>query len=612
MRTLFSKIAFTAALMLAITFTFSCSGDSGGGGGNGEQSNISSSTEANVETSSSSKGTDKSSSSSEVEDNSSSSSFSSTGGSSSSKGSESSLVKKDKISGFSQKGPFTKGSAITLSELNDKLAQTGFSFEEIITDDKGSFEMKNIELASPYAMLKANGYYRNEISGEISKAPINLFAITDIREKSNVNVNILTHLEYYRVQKLVEGGKSLKDAKKQAQKEILAVFGISGQFKDSEDMSIFGTSDGDAALLAISVLLQGNLTEGQFTERLADFSLGFRETGKWDNKKEKDAIADWAFNNKRIEYCDYAQTPQDPKNCYPMPTGDMCRTGKIVPSCSGGSEFHTVLSLIRSNILGWKFSSSVPDFEKYVNNYWSTYFGACDAKKAGEIIGGSNGTKYICKDNAWVTATEKEVACENKSKSCFTDARDNQLYLSVKIGKQTWMAENMNYNATGSKCYDNKPANCEQYGRLYNWVTAMDIDTKYEGENLNDSLDIKHKGICPTGWHLPNYYEWEELINFAGGENVAGNKLKAFVGWNNNYCGERCIGTDDYSFSALPGGYGSSGGFFRDVGNYGSWWGSSWENGTNAHRRKIRSSGDEVDGCCDDKSNLLSVRCLQD
>jgi len=409
MRNSISKLALTVALMLAITFTFNCSGDSGGSGGNGDQSNISSGTEANAETSSSSKETSKSSSSSEAENNSSSSSLdsssSSKSNSSSSKGSEVvGSVKKDKISGFSQKGPFTKGSAITLSELNDKLVQTGRSFEEMITDDKGSFEIKNIELVSPYATLKANGFYRNEVTGEISKSPINLYAIVDIREKSNVNVNILTHLEYYRVQKLVEAGKSLKDAKKQAQKEILAVFGISGQFKDSEDMSIFGTTDGDAALLAISVLLQGDLTEGQFTERLADFSLGFRETGVWDNKKEKDAIAEWAFNNKKIEYCDYAKTPQDPKNCYIMPTEDLCRGGKIVSNCSGGSESYTVLSLTKNNILGWKFSSTVPDFEKYVNNYWESYydFGACDAKKAGEIKESPNGTKVICKNNAWV------------------------------------------------------------------------------------------------------------------------------------------------------------------------------------------------------------------
>jgi len=299
-----SKLALTAAFMLALTFTFSCSGDSGGGG-NGDQSNISSGTE----TSSSSKEAGKSSSSSQI-----------------------SIMERGKITGVSQKGPFAKGSAITLSELNDKLSQTGRSFEATINDDKGSFEIgiKDVELASPYVMLKVNGYYRNEVSGKISTAPINLYAVADIREKSNINVNVLTHLEYYRVQKLVEGGKSLKDAKKQAQKEILAIFNISGEFKNSEDMSIFGTADDDAALLAISVLLQGDLTEGQFTERLADFNLGFKETGAWDNKTAKDAMADWAADvgtttPSGADYCEYNPTTEYPNNCWPMPTKDMCR-----------------------------------------------------------------------------------------------------------------------------------------------------------------------------------------------------------------------------------------------------------------------------------------------
>jgi len=203
-------------------------------------------------------------------------------------------VRKEKISGVSQKGPFVKGSAIALSELNDKLSQTGRSFKDIITDDKGSFGIKNVELVSSYAMLEADGYYRNEVTGEMSKAPIKLYAIANIAERSTVNVNLLTHLEYYRVQNLIDGGKNLNDAKKQAQNEILTVFGISGSFANSEDMSIFGTTDGDAALLAVSILLQSNLSEAQFTERLTDFSLGFRETGIWDNKSAKDKMADWA------------------------------------------------------------------------------------------------------------------------------------------------------------------------------------------------------------------------------------------------------------------------------------------------------------------------------
>ena len=575
MRNKFSKLALTVSLVLTLALTLSCSGD---GGGNDQPS-------ANS-------GTEISSSSTQ------------------SSGSEEGSVKKDKISGFSQKGPFMKGSTAVLYELDDKLVQTGRSFRDIIADDRGSFDIKiNVELVSPYAMLEADGYYRNEVTGKPSTGTIKLYAIADIREKSNVNVNILTHLEYYRVQKLVEDGKSLKDAKKQAQEEILAVFGISGSFENSEDMSIFGTTDGDAALLAISVLLQGSLSEGQFVERLTDFRLGFRETGAWDSKTAKDAMADWATK--------------------------------------------TSLGSIRSNILGWNLSSAVPDFEKFVNNYrYANYgLGVCDDSLQNSIKKSNRGVDYICKSNAWAVATEyerdtyqwvctegeikdgqasgkkyvckyeiwrianyKDIVCfEEKNCNYFTDARDNKRYAYVMIGEQTWMAENLNYNATSSICYDNDPANCDKYGRLYNWVTAMGIDAKYEAEKWSGS-NVKHEGICPTGWHLPSNEEWQELVDFAGGNVTAEKKLKAASGWRgSNFENESGNGTDDYGFSALPAG--GNGGFVFSVylvGYGGHWWSSSELDASDAYCRSMNHYGEGAYYSRNGKSSLFSVRCLQD
>lgn len=239
-------------------------------------------------------------------------------------------IKKAKITGVSQKGPFVEGSKAVLYELNDGFAQTGRSFTDIIADNKGTFEIKNIEIVSPYAMFEASGYYRNENTGGISKSPITLFAIADVREKDQINVNILTHLEYYRVLNLAEQGKTVKEAKKQAQKEIFAVFGIdSDAFKDSEDMSIFGNSESDAALLAISVLLQGNLSEGEFSQRLTNLSQTIKSGGVLNNET-KTAMAEWAT---------YAE-----------------------------------LAVIKNNIIGWGLSSAIPSFEKIVKDYWVAYY----------------------------------------------------------------------------------------------------------------------------------------------------------------------------------------------------------------------------------------------
>ncbi|MDR1811237.1 MAG: PEGA domain-containing protein [Candidatus Fibromonas sp.] len=181
-----------------------------------------------------------------------------------------------------------------------------------------------------------------------------------------------------------------------------------------------------------------------------------------------------------------------------------------------------------------------------------------------------------------------------------TDSRDGKKYKVVKISKQTWMAENLNYDANGSKCYDNKPENCTKYGRLYDWNTA--------------------KKACPSGWHLPSKGEWEVLDNAVGGEKAAGKNLKAKSGWNRNgfFNGN---GTDEFNFSALPGGHGNSDGSFRNIGIGGYWWSAS-EIGVNyAYYRSIFNSLDAAyldynnsyvskDGNI--KSSLFSIRCLLD
>jgi len=169
----------------------------------------------------------------------------------------------------------------------------------------------------------------------------------------------------------------------------------------------------------------------------------------------------------------------------------------------------------------------------------------------------------------------------------FTDPRDGKVYKTVKIGNQVWMAENLAYNAEGSKCYDNNEANGKKYGRLYDWDTAMES--------------------CPEGWHLPSNEEWRTLVDFAGGEEIAGKKLKAKSGW-----AEGGDGTDDFGFSALPGGYGGSGGNFGLVGDYGSWWSASEYNSNYAYSRYMYYFNEDAYYNDNNKYNLFSVRCLQD
>jgi len=189
-------------------------------------------------------------------------------------------IKKDKISGLVQKGPYINGTQIIMYVLDDKLAQTGKVFNTQITDNKGSFQLTNVELSSKFVQLAANGYYFNESSNAITIAPLQLNALTDVTDASTINVNILTHLEKRRVEYLVKSGKTFTEAKKTAQQEIQAIFGIQiAQSTVSEKLDIATAGDANAILLAISLIIQGELSVGDLSELLATISADIEEDG---------------------------------------------------------------------------------------------------------------------------------------------------------------------------------------------------------------------------------------------------------------------------------------------------------------------------------------------
>jgi len=193
-------------------------------------------------------------------------------------------IKKEKISGYIQKGPFLNGTQISMYELDSKLAQTGKVFNVTITDNKGSFEIDNITLSSNFVYLSADGFYYNEISGAVSSASLKLTALSDITDISTINVNILTHLEKRRIEYLVKQGKTFKEAKTTAQKELLAIFGFTqANMKPSESLDISASGDDNAILLAISLILQGNLSVGELSELLATISADIEPDGVLNN-----------------------------------------------------------------------------------------------------------------------------------------------------------------------------------------------------------------------------------------------------------------------------------------------------------------------------------------
>ena len=184
------------------------------------------------------------------------------------------------VKGFIQKGPFSNGSSVTISELNSDLSQTGKNYSTQITNNVGYFQVPDIQLESKYISLKADGFYYNEVAGKLSVSQITLYALSDITDKASINVNILTHLEKPRVEYLIKNGKLFSDAKKQAEQEVLKLFNINKDNIDlSENLNITQAGDDNAILLAISIMLQGNRSEGELTELLSNISNGIKEKG---------------------------------------------------------------------------------------------------------------------------------------------------------------------------------------------------------------------------------------------------------------------------------------------------------------------------------------------
>ena len=182
-------------------------------------------------------------------------------------------------------------------------------------------------------------------------------------------------------------------------------------------------------------------------------------------------------------------------------------------------------------------------------------------------------------------------AVPKDAKGSMKDSRDGQTYSTVKIGKQTWMAENLNYKTDNSYCYNDSSVYCEKYGRLYTWDAAMEA--------------------CPSGWHLPTESEFNTLLSSVD-KSKSAKELKSTTGWYDK--GENGNGTDKYGFSVLPSGYKPDVGAFLEMGGFTVFWGSTKEGRQKATSLAILYNDDKA--YVGFRPRLMeygySVRCLKD
>jgi len=271
-------------------------------------------------------------------------------------------------------------------------------------------------------------------------------------------------------------------------------------------------------------------------------------------------------------------------NDYYDPAKQFCIDAKIYDKC-GVYIYDPLNQKCENNIL---FSKCGNDYYNNAEQFCqgAKIYDKCDGysydplnqKCENNILFSKCGDKWYNIYSEFCDATDNVI--ENKGE--FTDSRDGKVYKYVAIGTQIWMAENLRYETSNTKCYDDDPENCKIFGILYDWDTA--------------------KTICPSGWHLPNDTEWFTLRHFA-----TDIKLMA-----NNALWKYGSGTDDFGFTALPGGYYRHEGYFFNLNEMSVFWSAtagSYAGSAHVHILTFMSGIRDIDGLYTDNS-WVNIRCV--
>ncbi len=312
--------------------------------------------------------------------------------------------------------------------------------------------------------------------------------------------------------------------------------------------------------------------------------------------------------------------------------------GKMLKSATGWNEFgngvdaYEFSALPAGSYYARQSFNAIGDGTVFMadtvkNDSMSVHYVSINGEKDGVSFGGMNkkymdlptGTSIRCLKGSSAVDVEKNTSSSSSvaprsSSSSYSstliDSRDGQSYKVVKIGKQIWMAQNLNFETDDSYCYDDQEENCAKYGRLYTWTAAMDGEGWFSGDAVGCGDGKKCSptypvhGICPTGWHLPSSDEWEALLTTAGKDN-ASTVLFSKTGWD----GGR-NGTDKYGFSALPAGGKVDFGVYLGVGTKTFFWTSSEKYASSADVMRLEYSIAMLDD--DGKFAGYSVRCVMD
>ncbi len=207
------------------------------------------------------------------------------------------------VMGKVEKGPMIRGSHVDMRTLDEYMTPTGSFYSATIDNNLGDFNYGALKINSPYAQLTADGYFFNEIDGELSEGTIKLDAIVDLKDNSTINVNVLTHLKSKRIHHLITTkGMTFKEANAQAQKELLTQFGLQQYAsKDASQFSLTSGDDASSALIAISSLVLTDRSDAEIVEYLSILSNEFGKEGAFSQETKKRIQSGKNYLNARLD-----------------------------------------------------------------------------------------------------------------------------------------------------------------------------------------------------------------------------------------------------------------------------------------------------------------------
>ncbi len=355
------------------------------------------------------------------------------------------------LSGFAQKGPYLKGGIVTISELKADLTPTGRAFSTTVNSNSGYFGFSDPVNQFAIAELTVEGLYFNEVEGRVSEAPLKLSLITERAKTGLVNINVMSHIEKDRVKFLVAAGSTFTNAKTQAAREVLAVFGITS-VQLSELMDNAQKSDLNGGLLAMSVILQAHRSVADMSAMITAISNDIKGDGILNDNAIRSDLKTQALT---------------------VSMGDVRKTlwNRYV-----GLEVKTV---------------GIPNFESPLNEYNGL---GISRGTMNDITGRSYrtlriGAQWWMVDNLKTFFYSNGIVIPNGNTVNGDDAVVNYF--------------------TRDRTYGN-PGNTDDllnYGYFYTRAAVMN------GKPESHATPSGVQGVCPNGWHVPSSAEYDMLLD---------------------------------------------------------------------------------------------------